>query len=862
MSGRGLGLHRGTTTALGLALASGGGSGPVYGNIVSAAIDPRGWAINITMTGSLTSPATNFANYSLTPDGTPKMVMTCSHAGFSVVSGQASADVKQRTIYGTLPVRKTPETYTFNGTVFNPDASVLQETDNGNGTITIKIALSETVLATISADGGDTNLKLSLSPNWRGSDSGCSNVPVTNSSAVLSPRPGHRWADVPSRRVTGTTIRASLVAFSYHPYNLRGIAAVKFTMRDTAGTVKTVWATQLTTSTTYGDSTRLYEVDLDVSGGTPFVAGLVRIDAELYPWLGVMRSTDNGTGMTSLTTVATETPSQRPDCVAYDPAGTRYRTGADFICIDPAGTSTAASVTVAADWATAKAGTRAANFGVALNAAYLANRSISGLTRPLDGMVFGFIAGTHNINPGNINFLGIAGTSVETWMTLTGDPDEAAPSTSCILEASGTTIRPRSNYRWRFSNMSVYMGGSTGSMVFVATDPVYTWMDQGSILRGSVGRETSTAGFSSGVTTPTGVFNTWATGSKAWKYGRAWMAYGHWRVALVRGSQTSRQLQAAMSVSNTFIQYLDPFITSGSGDSVLHSSPYPSPGTDLGAAQDFIQYGNDMRSTDGKAYDGAWVTAAVGGTPIRASNLIAFPYVSYNFHINNLIERNSANTNNMWGAVGENQNHESYCNMFEGNTIVGQRNSFMFSKPLVQNTGPTSETLRTNWSDLTAFRNNAYDKTGEEADRETVDSFLTNNNNFNGVATGMGYSPYRIECYAITYGTDCEGNVNFGRLKSGDANNYAQYLGRFSSFTSGVGNANAYKNDVLYTADQSINGPITNGAASGAGQGNYVPATGSQLIGRAMRANTDYTLTGPNLPAPVARTVPFNTGAL
>lgn len=820
--------------------------------ITAATIDARGWAINVTFTRGA---GTTFANYALDPDGTPKFVLTCSHNGYEVVAGVASAKTWTRTIYGTQVVRKTPATYTFVSTAFVPDAAIVQETDNGDGTITIKIALSETILSTSSGDGGDTSITLAVAADWCAGESAQSGISVTNSSAVLMPRPGHRWADVPSRRVTGSTIKASLVAFSFHPMELRGLAAVKFTLLDTAGTTRTAWATGLTTSTTYGDTSRLYEVDVDVSAstGTAFAAGLVRIDAELYPWLGSMRSTDNGTGMTALATVATETPSQRPDCVAYDPAGTRYRTGADYICIDPAGTSTAASVTIASSWAAAKAGTRAANFGVALNAAYLANRSISGLTRPLDGMMFGFIAGTHNINPGNINFLGIAGTTAETWMTLMGDPDEAAPSTSCILEASATTIRPRTNYRWRFSNMSVYMGGTGGSSVFVSTDAVYTWFDQGSILRGSVSRETSTTGFSSGVTTPVGVFNCWATGAKAWKYGRAWMAYGHWRVALVRGCQTSRQLQTAMSMSNTFIQHLDTFITTGSGDSVLHASPYPSPGTNLGAAQDFIQYGNDMRSTDGKAYDGAWVTAATGGTPVRTTNDVAFPYVSYQFHINNVIERASANTTNFWGSVGENLNHEAYCCMFEGNTLVGQRNSFMFCKPLCGGT-VAADTQRTNWSDLVAFRNNAYDKTGQEADREQNDSFLVTNNAANGI-TGMGFSAYRVECYNQTYGTDCDGNVNFGRLKSGDADNYQVYLGLRSTLTKGVGNANAYKADAKFTNDLSVNGPVTNGAATGAGQGDYRPIAGSALLGRATRANTDRAIDG------TARSATFAAGA-
>lgn len=815
--------------------------------ITAAVIDARGWAINVTFTHA---PGTTFANYALDPDGTPKFTLTCSHGGYEVVAGVASAKTWTRTIYGTQVVRKTPETYT----AFSPDAAVVQETNNGDGTITVKIALSESILSTASGDGGDTSITLAVAAGWCAGESGQSGISVTNSSAVLMPRPGHRWADVPSRRVTGSTIRASLVAFSYHPMQLRGLAAVKFTMRDTAGTIKTAWATSLTTSTTYGDTSRLYEVDLDVSTGTPFVAGLVRIDAELYPWLGSMRSTDNGTGMTSLATVATQSPSQRPDCVAYDPAGTRYRTGADYIHISSAGTATASSVTVGADAAAAKAGTHAADLAVALHAAYLANRTISGLTRPIDGMVFVFAAGTHNVNPTNKSMLGIAGTSTETWITLSGDLTDSNPSVNCILEAAGNTLRPRNTHRIRFSNMTAAFGGSAGTSVFWSNDAVLTWWDAGSVRRGSVGRESSTAAFASGFPAISGAWSSWATGAKAWKYGRGWMAYGYERVGLVRGCQTSRKIGAGMSLSNTWIQHLDTSISAGGGDSVLHEAPYGTTVfTELGASQDYIQYGNDMRSTDGKAYEGAWVNAATGGTPVRASNDVAFPYISYQFHINNLLERISNTGVNMWGGVGENQNHESYCCLFEGNTLVGQRNSFMFCKPLCGGTVAT-DTQRTNWSDLTAFRNNLYDKTGQEADRETVDTSLITNNNFNGVGA-FGYSPYRVECYAITYGTDCEGNVNFGRLKSGDANNYAVYLGRGSSQTSGVGNANAYKNDAKYVNDLSLHGPVTNGAAAGTGQGDYHPATGSLALARATRANSDRTIDN------AVRTAPFASGA-
>ena len=77
-----------------------------------------------------------------------------------------------------------------------------------------------------------------------------------------------------------------------------------------------------------------------------------------------------------------------------------------------------------------------------------------------------------------------------------------------------------------------------------------------------------------------------------------------------------------------------------------------------------------------------------------------------------------------------------------------------------------------------------------------------------------------------------------------------------SSTEKGVAAANAYKNDVLYTSEQSMHGPITNGAAAGAGQGDYHPETGSLLLARATRANLDRTLDN------VARVAPFSTGAL
>lgn len=844
------------------------GSGPPSsGNIVSATINADGYTINIRLTGSLTVPNTNFGAYALDPDGTPKLTLSCSHGGYSESGGVAVADTKTRTIYGTLPHR---DVATYGAT--QPDPNKLTEVDNGDGTITVRIALSETVFATISADGGDTAITLDVAAGWRTGESAQTGISVTNNSAVLTPRPGHRWADVPSRRVTGTTIRASLVGLSFHPMNLRGLAAVKFTMTD-GTTTKTAWATGLTTSTTYGGNDRLYEVDLDVSTGTPLVAGLVRIDAELYPWIGAMRSTDNGTGMTGLAQVAKETPSQRPDCVAYDPAGTRYRTGADFIHISSAGTTTAASVTVAADAATAKAGTHAADFSTALHAAYLANRAISGLTRPVDGMVFTLEAGTHNINPTNKNFLGIACTGVETWATLSGDLTDADPSQNCILEAVANTCRPRGTQHWRFSNMSVYCGGpASGARVLWSTDSVFQWWDMGSIRRGSVGQELANAATHSGFTTPSGFWTSWATGSKMWKYGSGWKPYGFERNGLVRNCQTSRMIGAALSLGNTFIQHLDTFITAGNGDQFLHTAPYTTL-TDLGAAQDCMQIGNDMRSTEGRSFDAAYVNAATGGTAIRAPNIIAFPYVSYQFHVNNLLERYH-NTGasvgvNIWGGVGEQNDREAYACLFEGNTLVGQRNSFMFCKPAC-NSGvgqPITETQKTNWASVIAFRNNAYDKTGEETDREAADPALTSYRTNNALPTQLGMSAYRRGCDCIVYGTDCEGNVNFSRLingANGDIDNYQLYLGRNSVLLkTGVAAANAYKNDVLYTSEQSMHGPITNGAAAGAGQGDYHPqsvANGypadSLLVGRATRANLDRTLDN------VARTVPFNTGAL
>ena len=774
--------------------------------ILTASIEANGWVLALTLNASLGS----FTSYELDPDGTPRLTLSSTHAGYSPVGGVAAADVKTRTLVGTKPLRKPALVI---GNTLQP--AVIDETELGGGQIAVRIALSQFVYAS------DLAPILLVLADWRTGE-GAATIAVTNGSTVVAPVPIFRWLDVPYQRNINGQITLTLMAFSHHPSGVAPVAAVKFTVTDGTN-VKTGWATALSSSTTYGDNTRAYAVTIDVTGAPALTAGLLRCDAEVYPWIGAMRPTDiAGTkSMAALGTEAFKTPAATPFTVAYDPAGTRY---GGFVAIDPAGSGSASAVTVGTTWAAAKAGTPAATLAVAVQAGYLANRSLpaaNGQTakaRSVDGMSFGFVAGTHAA-PGNTSVTsGI--TADECWPNLIGDPDDVDPRANCILQTGSSSIAPRIS-RWRIANMTLAVGGTS----LVLSAPTYWWYDNAEI-RGKAGFEAATTGITS-VTPAAGFASLFATRSRLWKYGQSagWKYNGSGtRPLLIRGCETTRRMEAACIISNRWIEYLDPGVTAATADQCTAAWNSGSPIGDIGPVEDFIVAGNDLRSSNHKAWAAGQATAAAAGTSLIS--------IRRNVFAGNLVERKTATTGYNFWAAGENETLEISYRIIEGNTTVGDRNNFGYNDPNVTTLADTN--TKNNLAYVNRQANNAHDwapiKTDDFNDPES-----------SGLRGGThGYRPQCTGTWSVLYGVGFDGNYDFGR-HPGATNFRFEYFGTNSVQTIG-GNPG-------YTADNSVYGIAT-------GQGNYQPANGSPLMARGRSANIDRDIFG------AVRAVPFAAGAV
>ena len=355
-----------------------------------------------------------------------------------------------RTIVATKPLRKPVNPA-------SPTTPVIDEVDNGDGTVTVRLALSSYVHVT------ETSLALNVLAGWRAGEAAAS-AAVTSASTFAAALPIFRWADVPYQR-SGGTLTLELTVFSHHPVALQPVAGVKFTVTD-GTTVKTAWATALSTSTRYGDSVRVYAVTIDGTAATALTAGLLRCDAEVYPWLGAMRSTDTaGTrSMTGLTTTGYGDNAASPFVVGYDPAGTRY--GARVIYVDPAGTATANAAMVKPDLATAKAlavASRPRDITTAVQALYLANASLAaangqgGQTRSADAARIVLAVGTHSDVGSTTITTGL--TTAELPVRVEGDPDDANPRGNCILQTAAAGRRIRGT-KAALSNLTVEVNTS------------------------------------------------------------------------------------------------------------------------------------------------------------------------------------------------------------------------------------------------------------------------------------------------------------------------------------------------------------------------------------------------------------------
>jgi hypothetical protein len=766
--------------------------------ITAAEIESNGWVLRLTLTAAMTVPASDFAAYVFDLDGAPRVSLAMSHPGFVRSAGEAVPGPMARTIAGTLPLRLPVNPA-------SPLLKLLDETDLGGGSIRVRLALSETVYAS------DTGVSLSTLAGWRTGEAAQSGLSVTNASTVAAPVPIFRWV-LPSYEVTAGAFRLSLIVASHHPVGFEPVAGVRFRITD-GTTVRTVWTTALATDNTYGDNLRCYTVSVDPALAPALTAGLLRCDAEVYPWLGAMRSTDPA-GTRSMATLRLDgflATAVAPFVIGYDPAGTRYSQA--FAYVDPVnGTAAAAAAMVATTLAGAKAVAPAARprtISTALQACALVNRALpaangqASAARACDGLRIVLAPGTHaGLGTTTIS---TTATSTEIPVVVEGDPDDPNPRANCQLatQATGNFNMRITRIRWR--NLTIRTGGAAMS----ASGLAYHHFDRVTAF-GRAGDETVSTAPVGAIIVP-GNANYAITGSRIWRTG--WrIGNGSPQCGLFRANENARRANAVTIVRNRYIPVAEDGTTTGNtseGYATWVSSLYQ------GALEDVFLAYNDIRHIRWPAWGYTRVPAATwGGARDRTTRHVL---------LNNLFERtsDSGNTSDaFWDFASAGTNLASYC-IFEGNTHAGSAYSAFYNAP----TQVTVADTDTAFSETRVLRvaNNATDRNASKQ-VDFNDAITLAIRNAAGDPRGHGYRPHLVQCWDTHWGVNHEANVDCSR--SGTiADDRREFFGL-------RGSQYVVATNPLYVDDRSEIGSNT-------GLGDYTPGSGSVLRGRVVRGNSD-----------------------
>lgn len=697
------------------------------GLVQSASIDSSGNILTLVMNTADAGSWTSYGQASAT-NTTPmdKVALATTTAGFDRAGEQAAANAaRARPMIALKPLRRTPIVPT---STIAPHADVLDETDNGNGTRTVKLRLSRHVYQ---GDG----CTLSLAAGWRTGASAQATIAVTNNSLLAAaPVVGARWLTPPKQRVTGP-FRVELMAGSINPEGRSGLAAVRFDVTDGV-TTKTFWADALSTG---ADGVRCWGVTIDPAG---LNAGPITIHWTLFQWVGPART--SGSGQSGIAGSFVNT-ANAPLVMAYDPADTRYAPA--YVACDPvSGTTTASAAMVQATLAAAKAvaaASKPANAAVALQAIYLANRSAAAangaaaITRMADNAIIVIPAGTTSL--GTVApTTGL--TAAECWPMIVGDPDDANPRANCTLECGTATLNTRATHL-RFANLTMAVGGSN------AVNSAYLWTDNVQVTARS-GQSASTAFLTSNTTG-----YCYATGS-AIGAGTAvnWANLGTaQRFALVRSCSTPRGINALAIVNCTYGTTLQAW----------------SAGADADSQADWVCVGNVGLGVTARGI--VFPTITSGGYAQLVRPMI----------VNNVIERVGASPEPMM-AFGENALERATHALIEGNSFIGERTNLLYNDPpdLVSTDIHVDCRLANNYFDwLPTKHDDFYDDTTAAS---------------NSGAPNYGYRPWLTEGLWFQDGCNCEGNVQGRRLGSGNFEQHGRGIGAVANPSAATGQGNAW----------------------------------------------------------------------
>lgn len=300
------------------------------GDILSCTIDTLGWKATVVIEGFKDGGAyawgfTTSTNKINIPSAA-KVVFTVVSEGYNAAGALGTIT---RTVYGTKTLRKP-----------YPDNATLQETEGG-GNLSIVIALSDPIYDDDNTGGGKSGTAptVSIASGWY-TDSGsggssapnavCTNLAVTNSSALDYPKVHGNWAWPCYDRVTAN-FDVEFGAFSNYGQGGKPVACVIFTATDESAhsVPQTVTSMIVSTKTSaVSEKVQVYKGTVDISGLDD--QEVITVNAVAYPQVGDADSILNtGDAVNTM-----PTPLYAPQYYFNDKGGTY---GVTVAVVDPGG---------------------------------------------------------------------------------------------------------------------------------------------------------------------------------------------------------------------------------------------------------------------------------------------------------------------------------------------------------------------------------------------------------------------------------------------------------------------------------------------------------------------------------------------
>lgn len=749
-----------------------GGSAPY---ITQVRIEQEGWVLQVTGYW----PKSHFSDFHLEENGEFAVTLSIKSQGYTSGPNWAVADCHLRTVRATKALRVS-----LPGPPM--DLTSLDEKELGNGLRTVRLALSEPV------HRNEQVVSALFRQGWRKSMPTMQNLQVMNLSLFSPEIPTMQWV-VPTlmRATRQSDVRLDLLVASGWAMGRSAVAAVKFTATDGSQT-NVSWQLQATHSFGWGDALRCWGVSARslCEGLQP---GPITVHAEIYPWIGLMRSTGNG--HSTQVRDALICRAERPVHVLWDPQGLHMPEA--HVYVHPAkGSSNPASVTVGQSLQAAKAGVAAATPSVAAQAIRLAERHIRAAngwppsTAAGDNAIITLAPGVHGFGTQNVS---VGATITQGRMILQGDPSDVAPREHCILDGL-------ENPNWRYGRMLIrnltLRIGNGGLPFRSAVNHLHNVMV--TALPGMVSSNRAcflrTEGY---------LYNTITASS--WINTAVPMRGTNMNFGFIRGCIAGVALGAPVLVGNEKHQASNNIQLFGVVDV-----------KDPAAAHDQIMWGNRIHAARGTVLSFPIASAREGALALPA--LVRFRLV------NNLFEMASPRGENFdglgkqlstqpFGQLGEGGYVSAMYCLIEGNTFVGQRLNWGYNTP------PTNSPGRQNRHMGNFVRNNYFDRAATKHDSFASPDF--------------GRRPGFTQSWSILYGVGYSSNV-FGQRWSNPGNFSYEYggVGALTSPYPGHQQANMW---TKFRSDKSQFGL----GPDQQGFGDYAPAPGSPLRDMAMSACID-----------------------